>query len=57
MTLDTVLLGWWGLLSVVATPVDPRPQLDRPDPAAPHPRRPGGAVFPVTWAQPASDTV
>ena len=58
MTLDTALLGWWGLPSVVVTPVDPRAQLDRPGEAAPHPRGPGGRRSSrSTWAQPASDTV
>lgn len=56
MTLDTVLLGWWGLLSVFATPLTlvlnaavlVRLLRTPPAPAVP--------VFPVTWAQPSSPT-
>ena len=55
MTVDTILLGWWGLVSVVATPVTfvlnsiALIQLLRT------PVAPAVPVFPVTWAQPASD--
>jgi hypothetical protein len=57
MTLDTALLGWWGLVSVVATPVTlvlnsiALVKLLRTPVALAIP------VFPVTWAQPASPTV
>jgi len=56
MTRDTVLLGLVGLVSVVATPVTlvlnsiALIQLL-------HTPSPGGAGLPVTWAQPASDTL
>jgi hypothetical protein len=57
MTLETALLGWWGLPSVAVTPVAlglnsiALVRLLRTPAAAPV------AVFPVTWAQPVSDTV
>jgi hypothetical protein len=57
MTLDTALLGWWGLVSVVATPVTlvlnsiALVKLLRTPVAPPVP------VFPVSWAQSASHTV
>ncbi len=50
MTLDTALLGWWGLVSVVATPLTlvlnsiALVRLLRTPAAA------AVAVFPVTWA-------
>jgi hypothetical protein len=55
MTVDTILLGWWGLVSVVATPVTlvlnsiALIQLLRT------PVAPAVPVFPVNWAQPVSD--
>jgi hypothetical protein len=57
MTLGTALLGWWGLVSVVATPITlvlnsvALVQLLRT------PVAPAVPVFPVSWAQPASRTV
>ncbi len=57
MTLDTALLGWWGLPSVAVTPVAlalnsmALRRLLRTPAAAPI------AVFPVTWALPVSDPV
>jgi hypothetical protein len=57
MTLDTALLGWWGLVSVFATPVTlvlnsvALVKLLRTPVAAAVP------VFPVGWAHPASHTI
>jgi hypothetical protein len=57
MTLDTVLLGWWGLVSVVATPVTLVLNSIALIKLLRTPAAPAVPVFPVTWAPPASDTL
>ena len=57
MTRDTVLLGWWGLVSVVATPVTLVLNSIALIQLLHTPVAPAVPVFPVTWAQPASDTL
>jgi hypothetical protein len=57
MTLDTALLGWWGLVSVVATPVTLVLNSIALVKLLRIPVAPAVPVFPVTWAQPASPTV
>jgi hypothetical protein len=54
MTLDTALLGWWGLVSVVATPVTLVLNSIALVKLLRTPVAPAVPVFPVTWAQPAS---
>jgi hypothetical protein len=56
MTLDTALLGWWGLVSVVATPVTLVLNSIVLVKLLRTPVAPAVPVFPVTWAQPASPT-
>jgi hypothetical protein len=57
MTLDTVLLGWWGLVSVVATPVTLILNSIALVKLLRTPVAPAVPVFPVTWAQPPSDSI
>jgi hypothetical protein len=57
MTLDTALLGWWGLPSVAVTPVVLALNSIALMRLLRTPAAPAVAVFPVTWVQPASDTV
>jgi hypothetical protein len=57
MTLDTVILGWWGLVSVVATPVTLVLNSIALVKLLRTPVAPAVPVFPVTWAQPAPDTL
>jgi hypothetical protein len=57
MTLDTALLGWWGLLSLVATPVTLVLNSIALVKLLRTPVTPAVPVFPVSWAQPASPTV
>jgi hypothetical protein len=57
MTLDTALLGWWGLVSLVATPVTLVLNSIALVKLLRTPVAPAVPVFPVSWAQPASPTV
>lgn len=54
MTAGTLLLGWWGLVSVVATPVTLVLNAIALVKLLRTPVAPAVPVFPVTWAQPAS---
>jgi hypothetical protein len=56
MTVDTLLLGWWGLVSVVATPVTLVLNSIALIRLLHTPAAPAVPVYPVSWAQPASDT-
>jgi hypothetical protein len=57
MTLNTALLGWWGLVSLVATPVTLVLNSIALVKLLRTPVAPAVPVFPVSWAQPASPTV
>ncbi|MGO8685761.1 MAG: hypothetical protein ACLQT7_01055 [Candidatus Dormibacteria bacterium] len=54
MTLDTLLLGWWGVLSIFATPVTLLLNSVALVRLLRTPTAPAVSVFPVSWAQPAS---
>ena len=57
MTLETALLGWWGLPSLVVAPVALGLNAIALVRLLRTPAAPAVAVFPVTWARPLSDTV
>ena len=57
MTLDTALLGWWGVVSVFATPVTLALNAVALVKLLRTPVAPAIPVFPVSWAQPAVPTV
>jgi hypothetical protein len=57
MTLDTALLGWWGLVSLVATPVTLVLNSIALVKLLRTPVTPAVPVFPGSWPQPASPTV
>jgi hypothetical protein len=57
MTLDTALLGWWGLVSVAATPVTLVLNSIALVKLLRTPVAPAIPVFPISWAQPASRTL
>jgi len=56
MTLDTALLGWWGVASVVITPATLALNTVALVRLLRTPIAPAVPVFPVTWALPASRT-
>jgi hypothetical protein len=56
MTLDTALLGWWGVVSVVATPVTLVLNSVALVRLLRTPTAPAVAVFPASWAHPVSPT-